>query len=43
MEENKKKAQGLQTLIFTTAYQIDQMVHALYWLTEEEIKIVVTF
>ena len=39
-EENKKKAQELQTLIATTEKEIDQMVYELYGLTEEEIGIV---
>lgn len=39
-EENKKKAQDLQTQINTTEQEIDQMVYKLYGLSEEEIKIV---
>jgi len=39
-EENKQKAQALQTQINQTDKEIDQMVYALYGLTEEEIKIV---
>jgi len=39
-EENKKKAQDLQTQINATEREIDQMVYELYGLTEEEIKIV---
>ena len=39
-EENKKKAQNLQTQINQTEREIDQMVYELYGLTEEEIKIV---
>lgn len=40
IEENKKKAQELQTQIAQTEKEIDQMVYELYGLTEEEIKIV---
>ena len=39
-EENKKKAQDLQTQINQTEHEIDQMVYELYGLTEEEIRIV---
>jgi len=39
-EENKKKAQDLQTQINQTEHEIDQMVYELYGLTEEEIAIV---
>ena len=39
-EENKKKAQELQTQITTTEKEIDQLVYELYGLTEEEIRIV---
>jgi type I restriction-modification system DNA methylase subunit len=39
-EENKKKAQELQTQITATDKEIDQMVYELYWLTDDEIKIV---
>ncbi|MFD0992380.1 Eco57I restriction-modification methylase domain-containing protein [Tenacibaculum geojense] len=39
-EENKQKAQELQTQINQTDKEIDQMVYELYGLTEEEIKIV---
>ncbi|WP_147676722.1 Eco57I restriction-modification methylase domain-containing protein [Algibacter pacificus] len=39
-EENKQKAQALQTQINQTDKEIDQMVYELYGLTEEEIKIV---
>jgi hypothetical protein len=39
-EENKKKAQGLQSQIDQTEKVIDQMVFELYGLTEEEIRIV---
>lgn len=39
-EENKMKAQELQTQIATTEKEIDQMVYELYGLTEEEIQIV---
>ncbi|WP_167597633.1 Eco57I restriction-modification methylase domain-containing protein [Leeuwenhoekiella sp. ZYFB001] len=39
-EENKKKAQDLQTQINQTEHEIDQMVYKLYGLTEEEIAIV---
>tara|TARA_R100000935_G_C2837145_1_gene168780 strand:+ start:124 stop:1929 length:1806 start_codon:yes stop_codon:yes gene_type:complete len=39
-EENKKKAQDLQTQISHTEKEIDQMVYELYGLTEEEIGIV---
>ncbi|MBU2907573.1 N-6 DNA methylase [Arenibacter algicola] len=39
-EENKKKAQELQTQIATTEKEIDKMVYELYGLTEEEIRIV---
>ncbi len=39
-EENKKKAQELQTQIAQTEQQIDQMVYELYGLSDEEIKIV---
>ncbi|MBO3099042.1 Eco57I restriction-modification methylase domain-containing protein [Gelidibacter pelagius] len=39
-EENKKKAQELQSQIDKTEKEIDQMVYELYGLTEEEIKIV---
>ncbi len=38
--EQKKKAQDLQAQIDRTEKEIDQMVYALYGLTEEEIKIV---
>ena len=38
--EQKKKAQGLQSQINTLEQQIDAMVYELYGLTEEEIKIV---
>ncbi len=39
-EENKQKAQDLQTQINQTDKQIDAMVYELYGLTEEEINIV---
>lgn len=39
-EENKKKAQELQTQITQTEKEIDQMVYELYGLSEEEINIV---
>jgi len=39
-EENKKRAQELQTQIAQTEKEINQMVYELYGLTEEEIKIV---
>ncbi|MCL8007227.1 BREX-1 system adenine-specific DNA-methyltransferase PglX [Gelidibacter japonicus] len=39
-EENKKKAQELQSQIDRTEKEIDQMVYELYGLTEEEIGIV---
>lgn len=39
-EENKQKALALKTQIDQTDKEIDQMVYALYELTEEEIKIV---
>lgn len=39
-EENKKKAQKLQSQIAHTEKEIDKMVYDLYELTEEEIKIV---
>ena len=39
-EENKQKAQDLQTQINQTDKEIDAMVYELYGLTEEEIKIV---
>jgi uncharacterized protein YdcH (DUF465 family) len=39
-EENKQKAQALQTQIAQTDKEIDAMVHELYGLTEDEIKIV---
>lgn len=39
-EENKQKAQALQTQINQTDKEIDQMVYELYGLTEEEIAIV---
>ncbi|MCM4166580.1 hypothetical protein KCTC52924_03520 [Arenibacter antarcticus] len=39
-EENKKKAQDLQSQIAKTEKEIDQMVYQLYGLNEEEIKIV---
>ncbi|MCG2418919.1 hypothetical protein K8089_07780 [Aequorivita sp. F47161] len=39
-EENKKKAQTLQSQITTIEKEIDQMVYELYRLTEEEIAIV---
>ncbi|OWW25061.1 restriction endonuclease subunit M [Zobellia sp. OII3] len=39
-EENKKKAQELQTQINQTEKEIDAIVYELYGLTEEEIKIV---
>jgi hypothetical protein len=39
-EENKKKALELKAEIDKTDKEIDQMVYALYGLTEEEIKIV---
>ncbi|WP_405326414.1 Eco57I restriction-modification methylase domain-containing protein [Leeuwenhoekiella sp. LLG6367-2.1] len=39
-EENKKKAQDLQTQIAHTEIEIDQMVYELYGLTEKEIQIV---
>ena len=39
-EENKQKAQALQTQINQTDKEIDAMVYELYGLTEDEIKIV---
>jgi hypothetical protein len=39
-EENKQKAQTLQTQITQTDKEIDAMVYELYGLTEDEIKIV---
>ncbi len=39
-EDNKKKANALQTQITQTENEIDQMVYKLYGLTEEEIGIV---
>lgn len=39
-EENKKKAQDLQSQIAQTEREIDQMVYELYGLTNEEIEIV---
>lgn len=39
-EENKKKAQELQSQIDKTEKEIDRMVYELYGLTEEEIEIV---
>ena len=39
-EENKQKALSLKAEIDKTDKEIDQMVYALYELTEEEIKIV---
>lgn len=39
-EENKQKAQVLQTQIHQTDREIDQMVYELYGLTDEEISIV---
>lgn len=39
-EDNKKKAQELQTQINQTEQGIDAMVYALYGLTAEEIAIV---
>jgi hypothetical protein len=39
-EENKEKAQTLQTQITQTAKEIDAMICELYGLTEDEIKIV---
>lgn len=39
-EENKNKAQELQTQITATEKEIDQMVYELYGLTEDEIAIV---
>jgi hypothetical protein len=39
-EENKQKAQALQTQITQTDKEIDAMVYELYGLTEDEIKIV---
>jgi len=39
-EENKQKAQDLQTKINQTDKEIDAMVYELYGLTEDEIKIV---
>ena len=41
-EDNKKKALALKAEIDKTDKEIDQMVYALYGLTEEEIKIVET-
>ena len=38
-ENKKKEAQTLQSEIDTTDKEIDQMVYALYGLTEEEIKV----
>ena len=39
-EDNKKKALALKAEIEKTDKEIDQMVYALYGLTEEEIKII---
>ncbi|CAM4283600.1 Eco57I restriction-modification methylase domain-containing protein [Gillisia hiemivivida] len=39
-EENKKKAQELQSQIASTENEIDQMVYKLYGLSDEEIEIV---
>jgi hypothetical protein len=39
-EDNKKKAQVLQSQIVSTEKEIDQMVYELYGLTKEEIEIV---
>ena len=39
-EDNKKKALALKAEIDKTDKEIDQMVYALYGLSEEEIKIV---
>lgn len=39
-EDNKQKAQALQTQINQTDKEIDAMVYELYGLTEDEIKIV---
>ena len=39
-KEQKQKAQQLKSQIHQTDLEIDQMVYALYELTEEEIKIV---
>jgi uncharacterized protein YlxW (UPF0749 family) len=39
-DDNKKKAQELQTQINQTEKEIDEMVYNLYGLTEEEIAIV---
>jgi uncharacterized Fe-S cluster-containing protein len=39
-EENKKKTQELQTEIGRTEKEIDEMVYALYGLSESEIRIV---
>ena len=39
-EENKKKAQDLQSQINQTEKEIDTMVYELYGLTQEEIEIV---
>ena len=39
-EENKQKAQALQTQITQTNKEIDAMVYELYGLTEDEIQIV---
>jgi hypothetical protein len=39
-EENKKKALELQTQIDATEKEIDEMVYALYGLSESEIRIV---
>lgn len=39
-EENKKKAQDLQSQINQTESEIDQMIYELYGLTQEEIEIV---
>ena len=39
-EENKQKAQDLQTQINQTDKEIDAMVYELYGLTDEEIEIV---
>ena len=39
-EDNKKKAQELQSQIAATEKEIDQMVYEMYGLTEEEIAIV---
>ncbi len=39
-EDNKKKALEIKSEIYKIDKEIDQMVYALYGLTEEEIKIV---